>query len=494
MRSLLQCMTALAFVLVTTLPSRAQSPYSVARPATPSIQEVEIAGDLRTGDPGIIWADDFETGLPLGRPRYHDVGSNGGRFGVAAGTGMGGGYGVRQRYDSGQVSAGWLWRFFGDHPSVGGPQYREVWARFYHRFDTAFVGVPPKMARMGSFATSDWTLAMMAHYWWGTRGNGRGRVVADVASNIAANGNQPVEQGYNNFTRWLPAAGGAFNVDTVPNKERWVCYEMRVKLNDPSISNASYDYWADGRQVISLRDRNIVAGYAARGINAFQLDTYWNEGSPRVQERFYDHLVVATRPIGPAPSPRAPLVRKTPYRSLDGTTQSSWHLEITESRDGVPLDTNHIWRSHAITSDDTVRVDASNGTFAGTRTELDPDQEYVGRVRVKSSGDEMSDWSPWHGVFRTMPSASSIVDDERVSINRDRASALAAYPNPASDLATVTGIVQGPALHVVDALGRIAMTVEDASVHGTPISLAGLAAGVYFVRQGMRQTMLVVAR
>jgi hypothetical protein len=457
----------------------------VAQPQTPAIQEVEIVADWGATDPGIIWSDDFEAAGPL-NPRYQDVGGNGGRFASTDGAGIGGSRGIRQQYDSGQVSAGWAWRFFGDHPSVRGAQQREVWTRFYHRFDTGFIGVPPKMARMGTFGWDDWTLAFMAHYWWATRGANRGRAVADVASNIALGSDQPIERGYNKLSRWLPVAVSSFNADTVPNKGRWICYEMRVKLNDPNVANGEYDYWADGQRIISVRERNLVAGYAARGINAVQLDTYWNEGSPRAQSRFYDNFVIATRPIGPARSSRTPLVRKTPFVSF-GDLQRSWELEIAtaERRETV-------WRSGEIAGDgDSIRVDATTGAFlgmlAGARM-LEGEQLYVGRVRVRGERDDWSDWSPWHGAILTERAEPPLAIDAGAAERSFRLS-----PKSAADRIIVEGIGTAPSrLLVADLLGRTVL-VQHASA-GAAIDVSTLSPGSYVVLCGSHRARLVIAR
>ncbi|MBC8145546.1 MAG: T9SS type A sorting domain-containing protein [bacterium] len=472
----------MATAILSTVHVHAQG-ASNAKWFAPTIQEVEIVSDWKQGDAGIIWADDFSAPGALA-PRYHDVGSSAGSFGPADAVGLGNSRGLRQHYDSGQVSAGWAWRFFGDHPSVGGPQYREVWARFYHRFDTGFVGVPPKMARMGTFATGDWTLGFMAHYWWATQGSSRGRAIADVASNIATTGNQPVQRGYNNFERWLPVALSTFKADTAPNSERWICYEMRVKLNDANMLNGEYDYWADGQKIISITGRNIVAAYTARGINALQLDTYWNAGSPREQSRFYDNVVIATHRIGPARSPRTPLIRRTPFRPIGSEQLMEWHLQVAPSaaRDSI------VWVARTMAGGtESVRVDAASGTFTGNRTMLDANTLYVVRASAVLRDQDSSGWSEWHGEFLTSDDVSSIVVEQARS-------ALRAYPSPASERVTIEGFDDG-AIEVVDCVGRIVLTERNESTrHRIDVDVSRLASGLYFVRNGAQATRFVVSR
>jgi hypothetical protein len=478
----------LAIVLVLLVAGFDRARAQSVVPETPVIQEVGIVSDWEPGDEGVIWSDDFEAPEDLGA-RYQDVGANGGRFGVADGVGIGGGRGIRQHYDSGQVGAGWAWRFFGDHPSVRNGGLREVWARFYHRFDTGFVGVPPKMARMGSFGWDDWTLACMAHYWWATRGASRGRAIADVASNIAPGSDQPIERGYNKLSRWMPVAISSFRADTVPNTGRWICYEMRVKLNDPSVANGEYEYWADGVRILSVSGRDLIGGFGARGINGLQLDTYWNEGSPRPQDRFYDHVVVATHPIGLARSSRTPSVRKTPFSSADGSTQRAWELEIalSSSSDSV------VWRSGEIAgAGDRVDVGPTTGSFvgplAGARA-LDGDRTYVARVRAQGASMTWSDWSPWHGMFLTLAEPVSAV--EREAVEREAVErTLSVVPNPAAERVVIDGIDGEYA--IVDRLGRAV-----AAGHGdrrVVVTVAEWPSGLYMVRSGGRSRLVTVVR
>src|SRR5687768_8320456 len=78
MRSVSSFVVSVVITLAPTAALQAQA----GRPATPdapTIEQVEIVADAQPGDPGIVWADDFESSAQL-RPRYQDVGSNGGRY------------------------------------------------------------------------------------------------------------------------------------------------------------------------------------------------------------------------------------------------------------------------------------------------------------------------------------------------------------------------------------------------------------------------------
>ncbi len=44
--------------------------------------------------------------------------------------------------------------------------------------------------------------------------------------------------------------------------------------------------------------KNFIGAYDAYGINAIYLENFWNDGSPAIQERFFDNFVVSTARIG----------------------------------------------------------------------------------------------------------------------------------------------------------------------------------------------------
>ena len=54
----------------------------------------------------------------------------------------------------------------------------------------------------------------------------------------------------------------------------------------------------NGRLDAQRTGLNWVGGYQDYGINAVLVENYWNNGSPVVQERYLDNLVVSTQRIG----------------------------------------------------------------------------------------------------------------------------------------------------------------------------------------------------
>lgn len=168
-----------------------------------------------------------------------------------------------------------MWYFFGDHPELSGARRTDIYVRWYHKFEEGFEGHPPKMARLGGFAASDWTLSFMNHFWISPSTE---IVIGVPASNIASGGTVPVEPGYNAFTRWLPTAWSDFDYSDSLHDGRWVCLEMRVKLNSPFAPDGILRYWADGILITDTTGVDLVAGYTERGINGVRWDCYWNAG------------------------------------------------------------------------------------------------------------------------------------------------------------------------------------------------------------------------
>lgn len=368
-----------------------------AQPEIPAIDYVVVDSEPFASDPDVIFYDDFEITQDLS-VNYHDVGRTG--FGVSDEEAFGGsGYAIRQFYAAGQVNGGWAWHLFGDNPSLPGadkPSYNEVYVRWYHKFPDGFQGFPPKMARLGSFALSNWTLAFMVHYWIaGSLSN----VVADVAVNIPVGGNAPGESGYNNFDHWLPVARTSFSFGQ--NTGRWICHEMRVKVNDPGESNASYEYWADGKSIVRKSGRSLRENWSATSINAMQWDTYWNSGSPAAQARYYDNLVISSKPIGPVMVSLTPTLAKTPYAGAG--TQGSWQAQIATDSGGNDV----VWDSgERATTELKMVVDDSAGVFAGSlegRSSLGSGSIYFAKTRQQQSGGDWSEWSTWHSPFQTPP-------------------------------------------------------------------------------------------
>jgi len=258
--------------------------------------------DWQVLHPEWIFCDDFEDDTPLKRPgRYFEHDNDGGDFIVVDGVGLNGSRGMRARFQAGEVSAGALHLAFGRVPDAyfdkgirPGEDFRDIYYRVYLRNQAGWQGSPAKLSRATAFAGPNWSQAMIAHLW--SSGN---FLLVDPASGVDGNGNV-VTTKYNDFDhlRWLGNKRGITPIFAPQNADKWFCIEAHVRLNDPGQSNGVQEFWIDGKLEARRTGLNFVGTYADYGINAVFLENYWNAGSPKPQERYFDSFVVSTQRIG----------------------------------------------------------------------------------------------------------------------------------------------------------------------------------------------------
>jgi hypothetical protein len=252
--------------------------------------------------PEWIFCDDFESTGPLvGWKRYFEHNDHGGKFVPMEGVGLNGSRGMRARWRKGEDEAGNLKVAFGRTP-VGdkgirsAEDFREIYYRFYVRMQEGWTGNPFKLSRATIMAGNNWSQAMVAHVWQG----GGNCLALDPVRGTDPEGKLLTTR-YNDFPhfKWLGNQGGATPVFDENRANTWLCIESHVKLNDPGQANGIQELWIDGKLEARKADLNFVGNYADYGLNAVFLENYWNNGAPREEERYFDHFVVSTQPIGP---------------------------------------------------------------------------------------------------------------------------------------------------------------------------------------------------
>jgi hypothetical protein len=227
--------------------------------------------------PDWLWCDGFESGVALAA-NYQDVSTNG--MSVATGEAFEGSHSLRQSYTQGQVDAGWICRV----NNSGFPDH--VFMRWYHKFEAGFEGYPPKMARIRYRQRSgEWTSTFAVHCWEETDGV----VALDVHAKYSTQANS---------SGWLPIARSSFTFSNSANMGRWICFEMEVKVNTSGTTDGLYRLWANDTLIVE-RTNVDLRGSTGDKINEMMLDCYWNGGSPKAQNRYYDNLVISTQKIGP---------------------------------------------------------------------------------------------------------------------------------------------------------------------------------------------------
>jgi hypothetical protein len=278
------------------------------------------AGDFveRWADhPEWLWFDDFESGAAL-KTNYQDVSTSG--FSVETTDAVSGSRALRQHYTNGMVDAGWIIR----SSNEGFPTH--LFMRYYHKFENGFSGFPPKMARMRYRNLSNWSAPLEVHCWINTN-----KIVADVKA---------MDSKQANDVGWLPIARTNFSFENPVNVGRWVCFEMEVQLNTPGKQDGLYRMWADDSLIVERLNVDL-RGSQSYLINEVMLDCYWNSGSPKEQNRYYDNFVISTQKIGPIGngSVRINPVGKMQNTKLKKTSllkiDKSQSLHITQNKSSV---------------------------------------------------------------------------------------------------------------------------------------------------------------
>ncbi|MCI0560695.1 MAG: hypothetical protein MN733_19595 [Nitrososphaera sp.] len=253
--------------------------------------------------PEWIVCDDFEDGTALVRQgRYFEHDSNNGDFVIAHGVGLNSSKGMRARWQTGEISAGSIKLAFGRNPSPymnkgirPSEDFREIYYRMYLKMQDGWQGSPDKLSRATIITDNSWSQAMIAHLWSDSQSHLRVDPVRCVDGNNAV-----ACAGYNDFPHmvWLGSKAGPTTIFDTQHGGKWHCVEAHVKLNESGQSNGIQEFWIDGLLEARRENLNFVMSYAGYAINAVFFENYWNAGSPKLQERYFDNIVVSTRPIG----------------------------------------------------------------------------------------------------------------------------------------------------------------------------------------------------
>src|SRR5947207_2088263 len=136
-----------------------------------------------------------------------------------------------------------------------------------------------------------------------------------------------------------------------PQRDRWYCYELMVKLNTPGQNDGEGKYWIDGNVVGDFPDLNI------RSIPTLKVDTATIAlhalHSEQGNKKWYDNVVIATKYIGPmttaTPSPTpttTPTPTPTATPSATATPTPAWSPTATPSPGLTPTPTPNPGRRH----------------------------------------------------------------------------------------------------------------------------------------------------
>ena len=266
--------------------------------------------------PEWIFCDDFESDLPLvGQNRYFSHHDDKGKFAHLKGVGVESSKGMRAVFEPGKSEAGNLHLAFGKVPDNyfdkgirSGEHFTEIYYRMYVKTHKDWQGgTMGKLSRAFSLAGVNGTRnsqAMIAHLW----GSRTTTLKMDPVSLVDAN-SVVVSTRYNDFDNmtWLGAdeygegsPNGTTPLFAAENVGRWHCIEVHVKLNDtsPQKSNGLQEFWINGKLEARRTGMNFVKSWDKYGINAIYFENYNGGGSSKIQERYFDNIVVSTEPIG----------------------------------------------------------------------------------------------------------------------------------------------------------------------------------------------------
>lgn len=271
---------------------------------TPALAS-ECPSNWATLHPAWIWCDDFET------DKSAEYFENTAPFARSAGNGRNGSYSMRAPFTSGQENAGDLKLAFGDVPSGAGltrptgvdttTKFREVYYRVFLKSQEGWLtgNTSSKLTRASVFTASDWSQAMIAHFWSGSTNNEY--LINDPASCVTGSTVDCV--GYNDFANldFLGIGAGSTAIFASPAVGNWHCIESHVKLNDAGQANGLQEFWIDGNLESSVTGLDYVGSYADFGINVIFFENFMNNGAPQSQVRDWDNIVVSTERIGCSP-------------------------------------------------------------------------------------------------------------------------------------------------------------------------------------------------
>ncbi len=281
---------------------------------TAAIKATNECAGWQQSHPDWIFCDDFETSDPLvATGRYFEYDNNDGDFVPAPGAGVGGSSGMRVKWEQAEVGAGGMKLAFGRNPNSymnkqeirPTEDFREIYYRMYLKMEEGWEGSPAKLSRATVFTSAgDWRQAMIAHLW----SDDNRHLLIDPAGCVNNDGTVRCTT-YNDFDNldWLGNKSGITPVFDSAHDNIWFCVEHHVRLNDPGQKNGVQEFWIDGALEARRDSLDFTGSFTEYAINAVFFENYWNDGSPREQQRFFDNIVVSTQKIGClGSSPAAP--------------------------------------------------------------------------------------------------------------------------------------------------------------------------------------------
>ena len=263
----------------------------------------------RDSPPGTIFCDDFETDEDIGN-RYFGYNNDEGEVIRMNGVGRDGSAGMRVRWQKGEVEAGVLQKFIGRNPDKGMAKtafpendFNEIYWRIDVKNEEGWEGGGgDKLTRATVIASKKWQQGMIAHIWSGGKNPGNNYLVMDPATGISEDG-KLISEKYNDFghLRWLGSKLGTNDIFGPGKTGVWNCIVAHVKLNTPGKADGVFEFWINDQLQAGSYDLNWHADWntttGSYMVNAVFFENYWNNGSVKDQERYFDNILISTKPI-----------------------------------------------------------------------------------------------------------------------------------------------------------------------------------------------------
>lgn len=256
-----------------------------------------------------IFCDDFESDEDL-KARYFGYDNDNGEFIRMEGVGRNGSAGMRVKWQKGEVEAGGLQKSIGRFPDKGMTQtsfpekdFNEIYWRMDIKNEAGWQGGGgDKLSRATVIASEKWQQGMIAHIWSGGKSPESNYLVLDPATGISEDG-KLVSERYNDFRnlRWLGNQRGNNDLFNTDKTGEWYCVVAHAKLNTPGKSDGVFEFWINDTLQAGRYDLNWHADWNNQPdsymINAVFFENYWNKGSVKDQERYFDNILISTTPI-----------------------------------------------------------------------------------------------------------------------------------------------------------------------------------------------------
>jgi hypothetical protein len=140
----------------------------------------------------------------------------------------------------------------------------------------------------------------MAHVWSGVLTEGQPYRLGIVPASTIDRSGKVLGTECNDFAHfhWPGTAGSRTPIFDETRVGKWSCNEAHARLDDPGRANGVLELWINGGLEARIEGYDRQDAYRNYGINTVFLENYWNDGSPKPQERHFDNFVVSTERIG----------------------------------------------------------------------------------------------------------------------------------------------------------------------------------------------------